>query len=38
MNKAMIQQFAVNANAGSQYIIQFTAVSDKSLVSGIEVQ
>src|SRR5713101_1639935 len=38
MNKAMIQQFAVNANAGGQYVIQFTAVTDKSLLSGIEVQ
>ncbi len=38
MNKAMIQQFAVNANAGGQYVIQFTAVTDKSLVSGIEIQ
>ena len=38
MNKATIQQFTVNANASGQYVIQFTAVLDKSLVSGIEVQ
>jgi fibronectin type 3 domain-containing protein len=38
MNKAMIQQFTVNANAGGEYVIQFTAVTDKSLVSGIEIQ
>ncbi len=38
MNKATIQQFTVNANASGQYVIQFTAVLDKSLLSGIEVQ
>jgi outer membrane protein assembly factor BamB len=38
MNKATIQQFTGNANASGQYVIQFTAVLDKSLVSGIEVQ
>jgi len=38
MNKATIQQFTVNANAAGQYVIQFTAVTDKSLLSGIEVQ
>ena len=38
MNKAVIQQFTVNANAGGQYVIQFTTVIDNSLVSGIEVQ
>ncbi|HTD21376.1 MAG TPA: malectin domain-containing carbohydrate-binding protein, partial [Terriglobales bacterium] len=38
MNKATIQQFTVNANAAGQYVIQFTAVIDKSLVSGIEIQ
>jgi len=35
MNKATIQQFTVNANAGGQYVIQFTTVTDNSLVSGI---
>jgi hypothetical protein len=38
MNKATIQQFTGNANASGQYVIQFTSVLDKSLVSGIEVQ
>jgi hypothetical protein len=38
MNKAVIQQFTGNANASGQYVIQFTSVLDKSLVSGIEIQ
>jgi Malectin domain len=38
MNKALIQQFTVNANTSGQYVIQFTSVVDKSLISGIEVQ
>lgn len=38
MNKAVIEQFTANANAQGEYVIQFTAVVDKSLVSGIEVQ
>ncbi|HTC92943.1 MAG TPA: malectin domain-containing carbohydrate-binding protein [Terriglobales bacterium] len=38
MNKAVIQQFTGNANGSGQYVIQFTSVLDKSLVSGIEVQ
>lgn len=38
MNKAVIQQFAANAKAQGIYVIQFTAVTDKSLISGIEVQ
>ena len=38
MNKAVIQQFTANANAQGEYVIQFTAVTDKSLVNGIEVQ
>ncbi len=38
MNKATIQQFTGNANASGQYVIQFTSVLDKSLVSGIEIQ
>jgi hypothetical protein len=38
MNKAIIRQFTVNANAAGQYVIQFTTVADNSLVSGIEIQ
>jgi beta-glucanase (GH16 family) len=38
MNKAVIEQFMVNANTSGQYVIQFTSVTDKSLISGIEVQ
>lgn len=37
-NKAIIEQFTVNANANGQYVIQFTPVKDNSLVSGIEIQ
>ncbi|HKD14113.1 MAG TPA: malectin domain-containing carbohydrate-binding protein, partial [Candidatus Angelobacter sp.] len=37
-NKAVIEQFTVNANSSGQYVIQFTTVKDNSLVSGIEVQ
>ena len=37
-NKAIIEQFTVNANSSGQYVIQFTSVKDNSLVSGIEVQ
>jgi hypothetical protein len=37
-NKAVIEQFTVNANSSGQYVIQFTSVKDNSLVSGIEVQ
>jgi hypothetical protein len=37
-NKAIIQQFTVNANSSGQYIIQFTSVVNQSLLSGIEVQ
>ena len=37
-NKAVIEQFTVNANSSNQYSITFTAVKDKALVSGIEVQ
>ena len=37
-NKAVIEQFTVNANASGQYVIQFTTVKDNSLVSGIEIQ
>jgi len=38
MEKTCFQQFTGNANASGQYVIQFTSVLDKSLVSGIEVQ
>jgi len=37
-NKAIIEQFTVNANSSGQYVIQFTKVKDNSLISGIEVQ
>jgi subtilase family serine protease len=37
-NKAIVMQFTVNANTAGQYVIQFTTVTDNSLVSGIEVQ
>ena len=37
-NKAIIEQFTVNANSSGQYVIQFTPVKDNSLISGIEVQ
>jgi hypothetical protein len=36
-NKAVIQAFTANANASGQYVIQFTNVTDQSLVSGIEI-
>ena len=37
-NKAIVEQFMVNANSSGQYVIQFTTVKDNSLVSGIEIQ
>lgn len=37
-NKAVVEQFTVNANSSGQYVIQFTKVKDNSLVSGIEIQ
>lgn len=37
-NKAIVEQFTVNANSSGQYVIQFATVKDNSLVSGIEVQ
>ena len=37
-NKAVIEQFTVNANSSGQYVIQFTKVKDNALVSGIEIQ
>ncbi len=36
-NKAVIEQFTVNANSSGQYVIQFTSVINNSLVSGIEI-
>jgi hypothetical protein len=37
-NKALIEQFTVNANSSGQYVVQFTSVVNQSLLSGIEVQ
>jgi len=37
-NKAIIEQFALKANASGQYIIQFTSTVNQSLASAIEVQ
>jgi hypothetical protein len=37
-NKAIVQQFTVNANASGQYIVQFTSVVNQSLLSAIEIQ
>jgi chitodextrinase len=37
-NKAVIEQFTVNANASGQYVVQFTSVVNQSLLSGLEVQ
>jgi len=36
-NKAVIKEFDVAADASGQYVIKFTTVTDKALVSGIEV-
>ena len=36
-NKALIEQFTMNANSSGQYVIQFTSVVNNSLLSGIEV-
>jgi hypothetical protein len=36
-NKAVIEQFTVNANSTGQYVIQVTSVINQSLVSGIEI-
>jgi hypothetical protein len=38
INKALVQQFTVNANATGQYVIQFTTVVNNGMVSGIEIQ
>jgi Malectin domain/F5/8 type C domain/Fibronectin type III domain len=37
-NKAVIQEFTVSANASGSYVIQFTAVVNSGLISGIEIQ
>jgi FtsP/CotA-like multicopper oxidase with cupredoxin domain/fibronectin type 3 domain-containing protein len=37
-NRALIQSFTANANSSGQYVIVFTSVTDKGLISGIEVQ
>jgi len=37
-NKAVIEQFAANANSSGQFVVTFTSVVDNSLVSGIETQ
>ena len=36
-NKAVVEQFTVNANSSGQYVAQFTSVVNNSLLSGIEV-
>jgi hypothetical protein len=38
MNRAVIEQFSASANGSGQIVIQFTTVTDKALISGIEVQ
>jgi len=38
MNKAVIRQFTATANGSGQINIVFTTVTDKALISGIEVQ
>jgi FtsP/CotA-like multicopper oxidase with cupredoxin domain len=37
-NRALIESFTANANSSGQYVIVFTTVTDKALISGIEVQ
>jgi hypothetical protein len=37
-NKAVIEEFVENADTNGKYLIQFTAVVDKALISGIEIQ
>jgi Malectin domain len=37
-NKAVIEEFVENADTSGNYLIQFTAVVDKALISGIEIQ
>ena len=36
-NKAVIREFAVNADSGGRYVIQFTSVVNNASVSGIEI-
>jgi hypothetical protein len=38
MNRAVVEQFTVNANSSGQYVIQFTTVKDNSLINGIEIK
>jgi hypothetical protein len=38
MNKAVIEQFTVNANSSGQYVMQFATVKDNSLINGIEIR
>ncbi len=38
MNKAVIRQFTATANGSGQISLVFTTVTDKALISGIEVQ
>jgi len=38
MNKAVIEQFSATANGSGQIVIVFTTVTDKALISGIEIQ
>ena len=38
MNKAVIRQFTATANGSGQINLVFTTVTDKALISGIEVQ
>jgi beta-glucanase (GH16 family) len=37
-NKAIVQQFTINANSSGQYIVRFTSVVNQSLLSAIEIQ
>jgi beta-galactosidase len=37
-NRALIKSFTANANSSGQYVIVFTSVTDKALISGIEIQ
>ena len=36
-NKAVIREFALNADSSGRYVIQFTSVTNNSSVSGIEI-
>lgn len=37
-NKAIVQEFTRPANSSGAYVIQFSSVTNQSLVSGIEIQ